>query len=293
MPGTSFRIEPFTPAMAEEVAPLTFPEFRRLLTDTAPVHGVVARAADGMAVGLAFGMEGPDGRWELASLYVLPLFRRRGLGRRLATALEQVLSGRGYGHGVHFCTVDADDQGYAHFLQAAGWSSPRLRQVMCYSDLDRAERTPWLIRARLPEGHEIRPWHELDAAGREEIAALSISSDVDPLLHEPNCLAETSLVMLRGGQPVGWLITHALGPDLLRWSCSFVREDVQHAGRIFPLWLETVRRQRSETAMTRFVWTVPVSQPRMAKFAVRRMRPWLSRLAYACVSEKRAGADAP
>jgi GNAT superfamily N-acetyltransferase len=292
LPDLPRDVERLTPEAARDFRALTFPAFAGLLErDPAPdrpAERLGLRAADGTPVGLATAVAGPDDRWELASLFVSPLHRRRGYGRRLMTAAEAAMAAYGRTHGVHFCTVDADDQAVARFLLAVGWSVPQLRQVICTSTLDLAERTPWLIGARVPDGYAIGPWHGLGPESRAEIAALGLAEEVDPLAHEAECLQDTSLVLLRGAQPVGWLITHRLGDDLLRWTCSYVRPELQGAARIVPLWLECVRRQRRLTDMTRFVWTVPVSQPRMARFALKRMRPWLSRLAYACVSERRA-----
>lgn len=95
---------------------------------------------------------------------------------------------------------------------------------------------------------------------------------------------------MRGAQPLGWVITNQIAPDPLRWTCSCVRTDLgvdlQGAGRILPLWSAVAQCQRRDTAMDRFVWTVPFSQPRVARFAVRRLRPWLCRMGYACVSER-------
>jgi GNAT superfamily N-acetyltransferase len=268
------------------------PALRHLL---APDHRVLrlgARSTDGVPIALAVSMAGPERMWELASLHVTPLFRRRGLGRALLTESEAGMAALARDHGVHFCTIDAEDQGYARFLMACGWSRPKPRQLLCHASLDQAERISWLMRAQPGRLDRIIRWGDVPPSARAEIAAIGLPFEVDPMAHEEDCDGATSVALMRGAQPLGWVITHQVAPDLLRWTCSYVRTDLgvdlQGAGRILPLWSAVARRQRRDTAMDRFVWTVPFSQPRMARFAARRLRPWLCQMGYACVSERHA-----
>jgi hypothetical protein len=76
----------------------------------------------------------------------------------------------------------------------------------------------------------------------------------------------------------GWVITHRVVEDTLRWTLSFVTPHLQSRAGILPLWLETARRQRRDEALRQFTFTVAASQPRMLRFTVRRMRPWLTTL---------------
>lgn len=289
-------IHPLTPADAGAYGVFTFPLLRHLV-DAPPADKemvyIGATAADGNPVGLAFGMAGPNQEYELVSVYVGPFHRNRGIGTALVNALHEAFGARGYTTGVQIFTLDADDQSYGRFLMGCGFAKPYVRQLVCKTTLDLAETTPWLIRAEVPEGYRVGLWADMTEAARADLRA---RKDADPDLFpdtlnpfdfEEDCDLSTSVVLLKGDQIVGWIITHVLDDEILRWTCSWVLTSIQGAGRIIPLWWEAVQRQRAETDLRRFIWTVPMEEPRMAKFAARRMRPWLESMGYACTAVRK------
>jgi GNAT superfamily N-acetyltransferase len=277
---------------APAFAALTFPVMRHLV-ETPPERDMVyvgAVSGDGTPVGLAFGMGGPDAIYELVSAYVGPFHRNVGIGTALINRLHDDFVERGYPTGAQVFTMDADDQSYGRFLMRCGFAQPFIRQLVCKTTLDLAESTPWLVGAEAPEGYRIGLWADMDDGARADLQA---RKDADPALFpdtlnpfdfEEDCDLSTSVVLLKGDQIVGWIITHALDDEILRWTCSWVLTSIQGAGRIIPLWWEAVQRQRRETNLPRFIWTVPMEEPRMAKFAARRMRPWLESMGYACTA---------
>ncbi|MBO6785096.1 MAG: hypothetical protein JJ899_17755, partial [Alphaproteobacteria bacterium] len=208
----------------------------------------------------------------------------------MVNRLHETFVSRGYPTGVHFFTVDADDQSYARFLMRCGYARPAVRQLVCKTTLDLAEQTPWLIRARVPAGYRVGLWAEAGDAARDDLrerkaADPSLFPDsLNPFDFEADCDADTSVVLYHEDRIVGWIVTHILDDDTLRWTCSWVLTSIQGAGRIVPLWWEAVQRQRAHTNLPRFIWTVPMEEPRMARFAARRMRPWLEYLGYACTA---------
>ena len=289
------------PSEVADFSSLTFPMYRHLLTDP-QVREIVcagAVAGDGTPVGLALGMGGPNGEFEMISIHVLPFWRRSGLGRALQDALCDAFATRNYRLAVHFFTVDADDQGFAKFLAACSWRKPIVRQLVCRTDLARAFETPWLRDAPLPDGYSVIAWGEIGAAARVDLKARHAANpslwpaSLDPFHHETGCDQTTSLALLRGDEVVGWVLTHPLDDDTLRWTCSWVIDGLQGAARIVPLWWQVARRQRETSTRPNFIWTVPMEQPRMARFATRRMRPWLDSLGYACTAVRPLGYPTP
>lgn len=304
--NSNARIHALSRDEAPAFAPMAFPAFRRLLTDP-PDRDLVwigARDADGAPVGLAAGMGGPDGEFEMFAAYISPLYRRTGLGQTLTDRLCDDFATLGYRRGVHFFTVDADDQGYAKFLMRCGWSRPVVRQLVCRTDLDHAWETPWLRDTAVPDGYRIVAWQDITDAARADLAARHAADptlwpeSLDPFHYETDCDAATSVALLRAGGMddgvaretiVGWVLTHPLDDETLRWTCSWVIDRLQGAARIVPLWWQVAKRQRATSARDKFIWTVPVEQPRMARFAARRMRPWLLSLGYACMALRDLG----
>jgi GNAT superfamily N-acetyltransferase len=277
---------------ASAFAELTFPVMRHLV-ETPPEREMVyagAVSGDGAPVGLAFGMGGPDATYEMVSAYVGPFHRNLGIGTALVNRLHDDFVERGYPTGAQVFTMDADDQSYGRFLMRCGFAQPFVRQLVCKTTLDLAESAPWLVGAIAPEGYRIGLWADMDDEARADLQARKdtdpdlFPDSLNPFNFEEDCNFSTSVALLKGDQIVGWIITHVLGDEILRWTCSWVLTSIQGAGRIIPLWWEAVQRQRSETNLPRFIWTVPIEEARMAKFAARRMRPWLETMGYACTA---------
>jgi len=174
-----------------------------------------------------------------------------------------------------------------------GFGRPVIRQLVCKTTVALAESTPWLRDAAIPDGYRVGLWKDVSDAARN-ILKMRKSDDpalfpdtLNPFDFEADCNLETSVVLYQGDEVVGWIITHIIDDETLRWTCSWVLTSIQGAGRIIPLWWEAVQRQRAATALPRFTWTVPMEETRMTRFAVRRMRPWLEYLGYACTARRK------
>lgn len=271
----------------DAVAHLTFPVLREKLIGKTGVR--LAIASDGsFPCGLAVGVPGPNADFELASLYVLPLYRRQGLGSRLLQQLEQAFVEEGVRLGASYVTVKPEDQSPLLFLRASGWSQVRVIGLNCRTTLTNAFETSWLVKARLPDPFEIIGWEEVDEAQRNDILAAVgdwAPRDLNPFLFEGDAHLPTSVALRdkRDGRIRGWIITHQIGPDLIRWTCSFVAPELQHQGMIIPLWLACATRQKALNTASRFCFTVFMEQTRMAKFVARRMKPKLEEMNYSCM----------
>jgi len=282
-------------------AGMTYPSLRHLVADPPSGRDMIHIGAcdDGIPSGLAFGMGGDNGDFEVIPPFVSPLHRGQGLGARLVDALADRARRGGYRRLVQFCTIDFDDQRYARYLIRNGWSRPRPIELLCRTDTGRALAMPWLRRARVAEGERIVAWSDVSEAQRRDLlqtkreCPTTYPDELDPFSFEATADAETSVALLRQDRLVGWVLTHRLNDTLLRWTCSFVREDLQGVGRILPLWRAVAERQRQFTAIPEMIWSAPVTMPRMAKFVVRRMRSGLTWLAVASVATRRIDAGLP
>jgi len=256
-----------------------------------PSHAVAAYAGD-EPVGLAIGFGAPNGQVELASLFVSPFFRRQGIGRALLTAIEAEFIRRGFTLGGCSLSLAPNDLSRTRFLRACGWGRPSIKSIRFRSTMTLAMQAPWFVSARLPPGYSIVPWATVTDAQRDELRVshfFTPGEDVDPFAIEEDCEPRTSLALLKdpvapGGTPAiaGWTINHAVDERTLRWTASWVNPVSQKLGLVVPLWLETARRQAALTPFTDFVFTAPVTKPRMARFVERRMQPWSRELVYSC-----------
>jgi len=133
-------------------AAFTYPMFRGMVASPPAREMIYNGATDetGSPVGLTFGMGGPNGEYEMVSVYVGALYRQMGIGSAMVNALHDAFEQRGYRTGVHIFTLDADDQSYGEFLIGCGYSKPNIRQLVCKTTVELAESTPWLRDAPVP-----------------------------------------------------------------------------------------------------------------------------------------------
>lgn len=286
------RLENVDPAELARFAHLTYPAVVKIITQNyADTARILALQSDGIVAGLAIAVPGPHRQFELLSLHVAPMLRSMGHGRDMLRALEDDFRARDFTLGVHFMTVPQDNQAYPRFFVNAGWSRPVIKSLICRSTMPLAFETPWLVDAVLPQRYRLIDWHSLDAAQRQTLAGMtdSIADELNPFRNEHDCDTDTSIAMVDadGGRVRGWVINHRLDDDTLRWTCSYLEPSLQNSALMCAIWLEVARRQRARTPCIDFSFSIAITEPRMARFAVRRMKPWLSDLSYGCQTIKK------
>jgi len=148
--NTNDPIDPTDASRLRACESLTFPARRFILRE--PQDKVLVAAAAHFAkgghtpqdppAGFGLGWGGPNGEFELISVYTLPLLRGMGAGGRLLATLEDGFAELGYRRGFHFYTISDDDPAFTDFLTGRGWSPPLSARS--------SANPPWNWPARLP-----------------------------------------------------------------------------------------------------------------------------------------------
>jgi ribosomal protein S18 acetylase RimI-like enzyme len=247
---------------AQAVAPLVPASFMADLAD-----GLVLGALDGdrpVGVALARPVEG-----DVLYVGVDPAYQRRGIGLALATALEIHLP-----HGPLRTFYEAGSPSTEALLARAGWSPGEPSMLHVVSSPAAVAPAAWMKARSLGAGFEIFPWTELQDPELEALRTqLWIPEDLHPDVQPPGWDPVTSVGLRLHGEVVGWVINHMLGPDVLAFTCSYVRPDLQRLGRVFALYRVAVARM-AEAGIPTAVWHVPLRHPGMASFARRWMVPY-------------------
>lgn len=286
------RMQPLTVDMAPAFAGMTFPAYRHLLrmepaprhlddTEQATVQPVaVAATLDAEAVGLALGevpVNDPTRHPELLSLFVRSDCRGRGLGRQLLGAFEDHL--RDTGHAVVdavYMTGRPTTEVIEHLFAARGWGKPVTRTITVRFTPEEAARTPWFQRVRLsPDEFEIFPWTDLtpderDRARTSHDTTAWIAKGLEFWKHDYYGFDPISSLGLRyRGDLVGWVINHRISADCVRFTCSYMRQDLSRRGRILPLYTESITRI-NQAGIKECSLVTPLEYAEMAEFLRRR-----------------------
>ena len=277
---------------------LTYPVYRPQLLEAVQSGALVAVAAtDGTrAVGLALARYPKDSRRGVVlSLYVSPQHRRRGLGKTMFGMLGDELRRRGCLEAqATFMDGTPSTPAVERILSHHGWSPPLERMRVCTATRDSIVSLPWLHDLSLPESFESFPWSTLKAGERQALLEQEASDPrypefLSPFREEHLIEPLNSLGLRYQGQVVGWLITHRIASDTIRYTSLFVREDLRALGRAIPLIARAIRLQLEDGRAGKGTFAVFVQNRAMTSFIQRRLAPhlatirksWESRLAFA------------
>jgi hypothetical protein len=153
--------------------------------------------------------------------------------------------------------------------------------LICKGQAEAIIQAPWMKRySRIPSSYSIFPWLEITQEERQAIQQQQetqpwIPEDLIPFQYEKHLEPITSLGLRYQGQVVGWMINHRLSPDTIRYTCSFVRKDLQKMGRIISLYAEAAKLQ-VQAKISNVIWTVPVAHESMVNFVKHRWDPYLA-----------------
>ena len=280
--------------------PLTFPAYRPLLMGA----GALALAAyDPDPIGLLVARPLPDADGvELLSVFVRKARRRQGVASALLRALDEVAARRG---GGGLCARFEDGRPYRVAVRALlrrhGFAEPTAharvgRSTLQHPDLDRPEVLPrWFTRPRLPKRAEVFDWSALTPAEVEAARAQGgFPAPLDPAGAAEPLEPRTSVGLRRDGRVLGWMITHRIAPELIRYTALHVEEELAALGFGASLWAVAFARHlawpRAERPGATFV-SYPET-PRMIAFAERHFGRYLDSLntSYLALKPLSAGA---
>ena len=241
-----------------------------------PVEGAPASAAPGLDEA-----EPDEHGARVLSVYVKPSSRRQGIASSLFDALERQVRELGYPDLQAVYTTGKPAIVHLERLFARrGWSRPSPRTLSVRFTPEAALASDLLAARRLrflQPDLEIFPWSELSPQEEQELRRSQEESPwIAPLLvpwrFDRHGFDPSSAGARYRGRVVGWVITHRAAFDVVRFTCSFMREDLRRCGHSLPLYaavLEGLRR--SPCRFCSFV--TPFSYPSMVKFIRRRLTP--------------------
>lgn len=290
------QIRPLTHAEAPAISSMTFPAYRHLLAlqpttrhpeqgDTVVVRPVAVAAWEGeRPVGLALA-ELPTtatGTPELLSLFVPAAERRRGIATRLVDALETLVAAEGFtALQAVYTTGKPEIAGVERLFEHRGWHAPVARTVTVRFSPQQALTTNWFGRLKFPgDDYQIIAWSDVtaderEALMREQEAEHWIPAGLEPWRHDRTGYEPISSVGLRkNGRLAGWVINHRVSPDTVRFTCSWMRDDMRGLARILPLYTESLKRLMASGTCAWCMFVTPVAYTGMVEFVKRRCAKW-------------------
>ncbi|MEM7552724.1 MAG: GNAT family N-acetyltransferase [Cyanobacteria bacterium P01_A01_bin.84] len=272
---------------------LTYKSYLSKLKTLSPESKVVAVGASlisGNPIGLGLAEIQDNKSAKILSVFVKPQYQRQKIATALLTYLEKELVSRGCTSiEIVYTTGKSTTIAINKLLKKFNWDTPKPRMLVCKTTYDMVN-APWMKLFKLPNDYEIFPWLEITDQERKKIIQTQeleqwIPSDLVPFQYEKNLETINSMGLRYRGEVVGWLITHRHDPDTIRYTCSYVRPDLQKRGRILPLYIKATQIQ-VEAQIPFVIWTVPLEHESMLKFVKKYMKPYMISMEYSMGTSK-------
>jgi GNAT superfamily N-acetyltransferase len=254
---------------------LIFPSMRehlRELSANGP-HVAFGATVDGCPSGLVYGEKASDGIGYVRCLFVRATERNRGFATALLESIENQFRALGCSAAkIAWITGKPSTTPLERVLARRGWSQPSMQQLICKTDERVLEwyctKQEWLF-----EPFTLFLWSELTPEDRETIERTQADShwipeDLVPFQYEKDFEPLNSLGLRFHGEPVGWMITHRVAPHTIRYTCSFIRTDLQGRFRIAPIYREAILRQ-TRAGVPNVIFMVPAQHRAMVAFVKR------------------------
>jgi GNAT superfamily N-acetyltransferase len=233
---------------------------------------------------------------EICSLFVIPEYRQRGIGAALLRSLENELIHRGC-EKVSLGYLDNLNQVFIEqMLASCNWEKPAKTALICYGNMGKLKNASLLknfdkLSAKLPAQFSLFPWSSLTEADAE---AIKNKMEADPLIKKFNPFVEShkleslnSLGLRYKDEVVGWMLTHRIAPDTIRYTQMFVDPALQPLSRSL-IMLATAMNIQIKTApdAPKATCRVDIDNYPMVNFVERRLAPHLDNLKYAWRASK-------
>ena len=114
-----------------------------------------------------------------------------------------------------------------------------------------------------------------------DITFVNVVGDVYPEILSPWSDEEiieplNSLGLRYEDQVVGWMITHRVAENTIRYTKMFVRKDLQSLGRAISLLAKAIKLQLETREDSKAVFTVFADNTEMIRFVNKRLAPYLN-----------------
>lgn len=263
---------------------LTFPFYYRQLqacTLEGNIVGIAIKSTD-RPIALALAEIKSDRQAEILSIFVEPSHRKQGLGTALLWQLLEELKKR-HCNSVKMVYITGKSSTLAleGLLKKLDFTTPEPRMLVCKCDRKMMLEAPCLQKEYpLPRTMEIVSWLAITSEEKQQIQDSQtenpwIPEDLVPFKHEKNLEPLNSLGIRYQNRVVGWIITHRLQLDRIRYTCSFIKQNLQKRGLIIPAYFQSIKLQAAKPEISKAIWTVPYKYKPMINFVKKNLAPYM------------------
>ena len=257
---------------------LSFPNIKKRLTrrqNQGELLAVVAELSDQPIGLLVVDFHAPVA--DIISFYVQPQHRQKGIGTALVEHLELGLLSKGcQSLTVNYKSTELTQLALEPLLKKLDWQPPQIDFVLGKTTINHLSQVPWLRKYPFSGAFTVFPWSELTNEDCKQITKMDYPASLDPLM-DNSFEPINSLGLRYQGKLIGWIVTHRVAEDSIRYSSLFVDKPHQKVGRSIALLSQSILAQMP-TNISNCLFAVPTKNQAMTSFVSRRLQPYLTQL---------------
>jgi GNAT superfamily N-acetyltransferase len=277
-------VSDLTPANVLPFDTVTFPSIAKhwqVFQQRGALHGIAA-FQEQQLVGLVLVEILPEmNGMEILSLFVCPTHRQQGIGTRLIHQLQTLATKLNCPHiQVKYQATELAKIALEAIFAKLNWSTPETEFLLAESTTTLIQQAPWMHRYPLPAAFTTFPWIDLTPAEIEHLQhRQDYPKSLSPFSDDSRLEPLTSLGLRyqdhNHDRVVGWVITHRIAPDTIRYSTMYVEPPFQRLGRGVSLFVEAIKRQ-IDSPIPRGKYAVAKENVLMISFVQRHAKPYLT-----------------
>lgn len=271
-----------TSATAKDYKNLTYPTFRNRLNQLDNYESFIAVGAskNGVPIGLVLGeLNKDDGLGEILSIFVIPEKRQKGIGTNLLKLIDNEFKRHNFNR-LHLVYIpNTCTPALEKILQKLGWNDPTPRMLIYLGLIANLQHESWLsFQDKLSSDYKIFLWTELTTQEREDILRRQhdipwYSEVLSPFKDETILEPLNSFGLQYQNQVIGWMITHRIAPDTIRYTALHIKQQYKGIGRAISLLANAINLQLQYPEITQASFAVTFDNKPMLKFVEKRMIP--------------------
>lgn len=189
---------------------------------------------------------------ELHSLFVDEKFRNQQIASTLLQEFEKELKKQKAIVVTFLYPVEnAFSSIYENIFQKQNWEKPIPFSIQCL--IKNSFDAPWLNKPYpLPHGFHELYWRDLNETERDQLKSEADRQIIPGFLspfgrNEKIIEPANSLVLINEKRVIGWMITHRIAPDTIRYSSLYISPEWQHKGPAMRLLCDAIKYQTHST----------------------------------------------
>lgn len=282
------------PHLYEAYAALTEPRYRCCLKSRNPydishtTQIAIGATWENKPVGLLLASEMDFLHFaELYSIYLAEAHRHRKIATEMISLLEAELIKLSCNFVTHiYSTADPTTPFLEKLLSDLNWSPGKLFGILCRFDASLFS-PPWLNKQyHLSKAFHLFPWNELELKERNRLLRQLeqgvFPASVSPFGNEESTIEPLNSLGLRyKNKVVGWMITHRVAPDTIRYSALYIQREFQYRKEAIILLCEAIKLQiKSSVRWGIIEINIGQIEPSWLSFVQQRLIPYATSVTY-------------